>query len=211
MSMKVIGVTVILLLGIAAFIWNLRVNVFRHSAIPGTAQLPNVGINLQGDSQDLLCGQLDDGVSADLPVNYTSLTPPAKGQSYIDPVFGCTVTRLSDGRTDLGKAVYHEYASMTPINADDSMVALLDFNANWYIVDMQGNILISPSALPWQGGTGWRWSTTVRNVMYGVPNMSAAGCTASANTLGKIVISGSSVSCSVLHTFTEYTSISLGG
>ena len=172
---------------------------------------PSVTLSGTGTASTTPCGLLDDGVSVHIPANYTSMTPPAKGQSYVDPAFGCTVTRLSDGRKDLGKSVYHEYASMTPINADDSMVALLDFNANWYIADLNGNILISSSGLPWQGGTGWRWSTTVRNVMYGVSNVSAAGCTASGNTLAKIVISGSSVTCSALHTFSEYSSISLGG
>ena len=209
-SLKVPGIiAIVLVLVMAGPVWNLRVNILKRGAMPRPAQ--SASINLLGSSQDLICGQLDSEASVQLPVNYTSMTPPAKGQSYVDPVYGCTVTRLSDGRTDLGKAVYHEYAGMTPINADDSMVALLDFNANWYITDMQGNILIFSSALPWQGGTGWRWSTTLKNVMYGVPNMSVAGCTAGANALARIVISGNSVSCNVLHTFNEYSSISLGG
>ena len=172
---------------------------------------PSVTLSGTGTTSTTRCGQVDDGVTVHVAVNYTSMTPPAKGQSYVDPVYGCTVTRLTDGRADLGKAIYHEYASMTPINSDDTMVAVLDFNANWHITDLKGNMLVSSSALPWQGGIGWRWSTTVPNVMYGVSNVSTSGCTASDNSLAKIVISGSNVACSVLHNFTEYSSISLGG
>src|SRR5919204_69313 len=43
-----------------------------------------------------ICGKANDK-SVFLPPNYDSFTPPAVGQSYVDPVFGCTVKRLTDG------------------------------------------------------------------------------------------------------------------
>ena len=31
-----------------------------------------------------------------IPPNYTTMQPPAVGGSYVDPVFGTTITRLTD-------------------------------------------------------------------------------------------------------------------
>src|SRR4051812_42991158 len=43
-----------------------------------------------------LCGLIDD-VKVHLPANYETFARPAKGQTYTDAAFGCSVTRLSDG------------------------------------------------------------------------------------------------------------------
>src|SRR5215472_5048135 len=45
------------------------------------------------------CGLPDDR-QVHLPPNWISFLPPAKGQSYVDPGFGCTVTRLTDSSKD---------------------------------------------------------------------------------------------------------------
>ena len=47
----------------------------------------------------ILCGKLNDGVVY-LPPNWDSFTPPGAGQTYVDPVFGCPVKRLTNSSTD---------------------------------------------------------------------------------------------------------------
>src|SRR5260370_38915514 len=41
------------------------------------------------------CGLPDDR-QVHQPPDWISFVPPAKGKSYVDPVFGCTVTRLTE-------------------------------------------------------------------------------------------------------------------
>src|SRR2546429_5923636 len=41
------------------------------------------------------CGKSGDS-SNHVPTDWSSFVPPAKGQSYVDVTFGCTVTRLTD-------------------------------------------------------------------------------------------------------------------
>lgn len=51
-------------------------------------------IGLQAAAQTpILSGWANDG-QVYLPPNWDSFTPPASGQSYVDPVFGCPVKRL---------------------------------------------------------------------------------------------------------------------
>ena len=67
---------------------------------------------LVGLSNAQTCGLTDKGVH--IPPNYTTMTPPAYGQSYTDPVFGCQITRLVNGT--------HEYSEMSAFNANDTNI-----------------------------------------------------------------------------------------
>src|ERR1035437_7523474 len=72
-----------------------------------------------------------------LPPNYNNglFVPPAVGGSYIDPVFGSTITRISDAAhtisADSGKAlpwVEAEYPTKSPFNADNSKILLIELS-----------------------------------------------------------------------------------
>ena len=46
-------------------------------------------------SEKPLCGVADDK-KVQLPPNWDTFVPPRKGGSYLDPVFGCSIKRLTD-------------------------------------------------------------------------------------------------------------------
>src|SRR6185437_12726587 len=68
-----------------------------------------------------ICGKLDDK-HIHIPPGWDTFTPPALGQSYVDPVFGCSVKRLTDSSRDEtawdGKhvAFMNYYSTITPMN-----------------------------------------------------------------------------------------------
>ena len=103
------------------------------------------------------------------PVNYYDMVPPAAGQSYIDPVFGTAIRRISDARhqpdsADTGTLdfIVHEYSTMSPFNQDDSLVVLMH-QSYFALYDGEGRYLrdlaIGPGGEP-------RWSRTDPNVLY---------------------------------------------
>jgi hypothetical protein len=150
-----------------------------------------------------ICGQLNDG-TVQIPPNWDSFTPPAEGQSYVDPVFGCTVTRLTNAASDEtswdGKhlSFRNYYSTFTTINATDTMLFIASDDGNWRIKDMNGNVVIPFADMPafnghpiWDASNGSVFYYTVGNSLY-------------SGTIAQ-TISGNSVTATVLHTFTEYS------
>jgi hypothetical protein len=106
-----------------------------------------------------------------LPVNYFVLLPPPAGQSYLDPVFGTVITRISDSRSqpnasDTGNLAFivNEYSTMSPFNQDDSRL-VLQHQSYFALYDGNGHYQkdlpfeISASSEP-------RWSRTDPNLLY---------------------------------------------
>src|SRR5688500_3187544 len=66
------------------------------------------------------------------PPSYDTFIPPASGASYVDPVFGTSIKRLSDamkmtdnaGRGGL-TSVGTEYSTASPFNSDNSRLILV--------------------------------------------------------------------------------------
>src|SRR5262249_31994751 len=87
------------------------------------------------------CGLRNDFTVRVAPA-YNKFTPPALGQSYTDPVFGCTVTRLSDGQKQVGQAIMHEYSNMSAVNANDTLMELLDSSGQWFVSDLSGKVVV---------------------------------------------------------------------
>lgn len=147
-----------------------------------------------------ICGKLNDGL-VHLPTSYDTFTPPATGQSYVDPVFGCTVKRLTNGAAEtLGDGTHpglmHYYSTFTAINATDSLVFVVANNGSWAVRDINGNVVVSYSSMPNVSGHPV-WDDSNGNVFYYALN----------NSLYSGTISGSSVASTVSHTFSEYSAI----
>jgi len=147
-----------------------------------------------------LCGKLNDGL-IHLPTNYDTFTPPAVGQSYVDPVFGCSVKRLTNGAAEaLGDGTHpglmHYYSTFTPINATDNLLMLVANNGSWHVRDLNGNIVVSYAGMPNVSGHPV-WDDSNGNVFYYALN----------NALFSGTISGNSVTSTNLHTFSEYSAI----
>ena len=136
------------------------------------------------------------------PPAYLTFLPPDAGGSYIDPVFGSGIKRLTNAMTvpddargsGVVTAITPEYSTMTPFNQDNTRLLLTHFSY-FGLYDGAGNFLRN---LPFEVNTSSepRWSRTDPNVFYFV----------SGNKLKQYNIGTSS--STVVHTFTEYTRIS---
>lgn len=115
-----------------------------------------------GAAAQTYCGQPDDGLIHIAP-NYMTLLPPPKGGSYADPMYGCTITRLSNGPVQWNSAAHHDYSSVTPVSVNDSYILLRRGCCGYYVSDLKGNVVadmrLSNSAEP-------RWSVTDSNTFY---------------------------------------------
>ena len=96
-------------------------------------------------------GQLTD-TAPHVPPDYNGFQPPARGQSYTDPVFGTSIQRLSDAVSSPNNAdggnltwVMNEYSTMTAFNADRSRF-ILQHDSYFGLYDGNGNHL---GDLPW--------------------------------------------------------------
>jgi len=131
------------------------------------------------------------------PVNYYTLVPPAAGQSYIDPVFGTEIRRLSDARQSPNAAhvgnlafIVNEYSTMSPFNQDDSRL-LLQHQSYFGLYDGEGRYL---EDLPFDiaASTEPRWSRQDPNLVYYVYGNSLKSYNVATRAR------------SVVHAFTEY-------
>ena len=143
------------------------------------------------------CGQLDDGL-IHIPLNYNSFTPPAEGQSYVDPQYGCTVTRLTDSLHDSPIVPrHHYYSTLTPFNANSTNIMIFLDNGSNEIRDTRGNIIVRAASMP-NSNTGVEpWDPINPNVFYYV----------NGNQFLKATVSGATVTSAVLHTFSTFSRV----
>jgi len=140
-----------------------------------------------------------------VPPNYDTLTAPAKGQSYTDPVFGCKITRITDTSSAPYGAI-HVYNTVTPFNADDSYLYVLsNNNSGPLVVNLSGNIIVPPSNMPGSNSNLLPWDPTNPKVFYYT----------SGNQFIKGTITGTApnatVTPTVLATFSQYGSVLIPG
>ncbi|HKW35686.1 MAG TPA: choice-of-anchor D domain-containing protein, partial [Candidatus Acidoferrum sp.] len=104
------------------------------------------------------------GISGDnsnhIPTDWNTFTPPAKGQSYVDPTFGCTVTRITDASKDAWSGSFylplsHGYSTVSPFNANDTYLLLSDGWGRRYVTDLKGNIIVPIGNMPTGTNDGW--------------------------------------------------------
>src|SRR5205823_908415 len=128
-------------------------------------------------------------------IDYTTFIPPPKGGSYVDPVFLCTIQRLTDSWPN---TVHHEFSSMRPFNLDNTLLLLYqdqDPGRNFYVIDRNGNVIVPPGSFEFSGtGSEPRWSRDISNVLYYHIN----------NQLKKTTVPPAPCCYEVVRTFTEY-------
>jgi hypothetical protein len=148
-----------------------------------------------------VCGKSDDE-QIHLPREWDSFPAPALGQGYVDPVFGCSVKRLTDSSRDETAwdhkhvAFMNYYSTLTPINASDSMLFVVSDDGNWRIRSVNGGVVIPAAKMPGFSGHPV-WDGLDGNVFY----------YAAKNSLYKAAIDRTSVKSTLLHTFDEYKGI----
>jgi len=151
---------------------------------PDTAALSGAG--------GAVCGQPNDGL-IHIPPNWTTFMPPSRGDNYVDPVFGCTIVRLTDA-SQAGTAQHHYYATLTPMSADDSKILIMNEGGAWFVTDLVGNIVVPIANMPANNAGTILWDGSNGHIFYYT----------NGNSLMRGTISGSSVLTSVVHTFSEY-------
>jgi len=203
--MRVFGKAIIFLGASLFVILALRELQQRHldplAAADRTSASPLQSTRPGEDADRPICGLRDDK-KVHIPSNWESFAPPPAGQSYIDPVFGCSLKRLTDSSKDEnawdGKhvAFMNYYSSLTAINASDTMLFIVSNDGIWRIKDVNGKVIIPPSKMPAFGGHPI-WAAFDGNIFY----------FASKNSLYEATVRGTYVKTRALHVFDEYRGI----
>jgi len=142
--------------------------------------------------------------SVHLPAVYGTLQPPASGSAYTDPVFGTSIKRITNAMStdnaDIGGKlawIVNEYSTASPFNNDNSRLILVH-QSYFGLYDGNGNFLgnlpleINSSSEP-------RWSRKDNSTLYYHRG----------NQLKSYDVSSGSMT--VVHTFSEYSSIAGNG
>jgi hypothetical protein len=166
-----------------------------------TSNPATLTVNAQTSAGNPTCGISGDS-SNHIPTDWNTFTPPGKGQSYVDPTFGCTVTRITDASKDVWTGSFYlplimGYATVSPFNADDTRLLLVDGWQRYFITDLIGNIVVPEGNMPVMNQTWIMWDAANPSVFYYTLG----------NSMMKGTISGSTVSASTIHQFTEYPAI----
>jgi hypothetical protein len=149
-----------------------------------------------------ICGRPDDG-QVHIPLGWTSFEPPAAGKSYVDPVFGCLIRRLTNSGIDetlpdgthVGFTGY--YSTFSPINASDTMLLIVSTDGAWRVKSTDGSVVLPPGKMPAMNNGHPVWDASHGDVFYYTLG----------NSLYKARIGRGSVKKTVLHTFEEYRGI----
>jgi len=175
--------------------------VVSNSAGTATSDAATLTVNVQSSGGNPTCGISGD-TSNHIPTDWSTFVPPAKGQSYVDSSFGCTVTRITDASKDAWSGSFylpltHGYATVSSFNANDSYLMLADGWNRHFVTDLTGNIVVSSSNMPASNDTWFLWDASNASVFYYT----------NGNSLMKGTISGSSVATTSVRQFSEYPTI----
>jgi hypothetical protein len=148
------------------------------------------------------CGRPDDR-KTHLPPEWNSLRPPMRGGSYIDPVFGCTVHRLTDSSTEdtlwdgshASLGIY--YSTFTPMNSFDSMLMISSNDGAWRIKNVAGETVVGVRNMPTMNNGHPVWDASDGDVFYYTHG----------DSLYEGRVQANAIKSTVLHTFQEYRGI----
>lgn len=177
------------------------------------------------------CGVAND-TNVHTPPSYDSFLPPALGNSYVDPMFGCKITRLSDAINNPGTQTCtngtsgnpltncqgkHWYSLVAPDNEDHTMV-FIQLNTFPAIVEgpvttyaSPGTILVKQSNFPTgnltsQGFVVWD-IVDPKTFYYTASNQFIMGKVTGLPSCAST--NSCTITSTVLATFSSYTSVSL--
>jgi hypothetical protein len=152
-------------------------------------------------SSRIICGRPGDK-QIHIPPDWTTFKPPAAGQSFPDPVFGCTVTRITDGsRETLSDGAHPSfmnfYSTVSPMNSADTMVLITSNNGAWHIRDINGRVVVPAGKMPAMNSGHPVWDAREGSDFY----------YALGKTLYRGTVNGDSVKSRALHIFKEYRGV----
>jgi hypothetical protein len=102
-----------------------------------------------------------------VPMSFNSFTPPPAGEEFEDPAFGTQIRRLTDAQKEGYSSITHAYSSVSPFNANSTLVLLEKSGGILHIRDLEGKVIrdnlnsfgILPTGDP-------LWSRTNPNLIY---------------------------------------------
>lgn len=153
-------------------------------------------------SSQTRCGLLNN-TTVRIPANWATFVAPEVGQSYADPAFGCTVTRITNGAVDEAlwdgshPSMMNFYSTFTALNADDTLVMVTSNDGGWRIRRMDGGVAVAASAMPGQNNGHPVWDAVDPTAYY-----YAVG-----NVLYRGTILNGVVTSVAIKAFTEYSGI----
>lgn len=106
-----------------------------------------------------------------VPLDYFTMRPPSVGESYVDPVFGTTIKRLTDSTLgpDRGRGAMAVpfYSQTSPANLDDTYYILAIGGGRSTLFDVDGN---DEGFVPGGAGAENRWSRINPHWLYYIAN-----------------------------------------
>ncbi len=149
-----------------------------------------------------ICGHSGDKLVR-MPSDWTTFIPPDAGKTYVDPVFGCAVKRLTNGTLEetlpdgTHPGLMNYYSTFSPMNATDTMLLVFSSDGSWRIKDIDGKTVVPPAKMPpmnnghpvWDAADGRVFYYTFQNALYSA------------------TVSGNSVRLKALQIFGEYRGI----
>ena len=177
--------------------WLLLLSLVWMCAPPGTGS----SINGAG-AQAPQCGMPDDH-KVHIPPDWSTFKPPEAGQSYIDPVFGCQITRITNSMEEGVLAdgnhvsLTHYYSTLTPVSADDSLLLVGSDSGAWRVMSATGKMVVPPDKMPAMNSGHPVWDASNGNAFY----------YARGSALEKGVVKDGSIKAVPVHTFAEYRGI----
>ena len=142
-----------------AWDWVVQTATFKAGAAPQPPPLPS----------SLLCGRPDDGLIHAAP-SYDVFTPGLPGTTFADLQYGCPITRIADGKSYCNSQSVHQYSTISPINADDSLIIM---QLAWqcggnsqYIADSSGAVVVDQYNFPPANSYNVPWDQLDPNTFY---------------------------------------------
>lgn len=124
------------------------------------------------------------------------LPKPSLCESFTDPVFGTTITRLTDHEEMGYPGIVNEYSKAQPWNADASLLLVRSTNAHWLLIGSDCQLL---QEMPFEGSAEPRWSPHDPQILRFI----------SKNQIREMNVATGEIT--TLHTFSEYDSVSASG
>ena len=161
------------------------------------------GAGIVGSGLDLTppnCGIQSTSAIVPSASSWKNFTPPAVGGTYTDPGGYCPVKRITN--IGSGGQMIPFYATVQVISAGDTKMLLFNGDAaHWNIYDFNGNVVLSGSAFDAAANENHdepRWDRFDDTAIWETTGNSIEKCTI---TMGK----PGSMSCAIVHTFSEYS------
>lgn len=105
-------------------------------------------------------------VTSHAPLTEPFLAKPASGAPFRDPVFGTTITRLTDAAAQHAEGFVCYYSKLDPFNADETKILIYRRGGQWFIYSPANHTLRRAPVKNSQTDAQPRWHPTQANILF---------------------------------------------